>query len=119
MPDRDSHWAGWRGNSDDPNENRAVKNIVKRIRDVSLAIGVPVIVVAHLRKKDRIPRPLAPDLDDFHGASDITKIAIALAEQRHREGRQTQRRTNESHQSRPQHRTARTSKRRLCRRQGS
>jgi len=64
--------------SDDPNENRAVKNIVKRIRDVSLAIGVPVIVVAHLRKKERGHKQLVPELDDFHGTSDITKIATAV-----------------------------------------
>ena len=38
---------------------------------------MPVIVVAHLRKKDRVRRQLVPDLDDFHGASDITKIATA------------------------------------------
>ena len=61
--------------TDDANENRAVKAIIKRIRDVSLAIGVPVIVVAHLRKKDRVRRTLLPDIDDFHGSSDITKIA--------------------------------------------
>ena len=63
--------------SDDPNENRAVKDIVKRIRDNSLAIGVPVIVVAHLRKRDRGRPRLVPDIDDFHGASDIVKIATA------------------------------------------
>lgn len=64
--------------SEDPNENRAVKNIVKRIRDVSLAIGVPVIVVAHLRKQHRGHKRLTPELDDFHGTSDITKIATAV-----------------------------------------
>lgn len=56
-------------------ENRATKAIVKRIRDVSLTIGVPVIVIAHLRKKTTGNKSLVPDLDDFHGSSDITKIA--------------------------------------------
>lgn len=62
--------------SDDPNENRAYKEVTKRIRDISLSSGVPVLVIAHLRKKDRGgPRRLMPDIDDFHGSSDVTKIA--------------------------------------------
>lgn len=60
---------------DDDNENRGVKEIVKRIRDIALGLGKPVIVVAHLRKSDRRNTTLLPDLDDFHGTSDITKIA--------------------------------------------
>lgn len=57
------------------NEQRGVKEIVKRIRDISLNLGKPVIVVAHLRKSDRRTATLVPDIDDFHGTSDITKIA--------------------------------------------
>lgn len=64
--------------SDDPNENRAVKTIIKRIRDVSLAIGVPAVVVAHLRKSNPYRRTLMPEIDDFHGTSDITKIATTV-----------------------------------------
>lgn len=63
---------------DEGNENAAVKRIVKKIRDVSLCIGVPVIVVAHLRKKNRGQPRIVPDLDDFHGSSDITKIATKV-----------------------------------------
>lgn len=61
--------------TDDRDENRGYKAIVKRIRDVSLCTGVPVVLIAHLRKKDRGQKMLVPDIDDFHGTSDITKIA--------------------------------------------
>jgi hypothetical protein len=60
---------------DDDNENRAFKNVVKRIRDVSIRVGKPVLVVAHLRKPERKNAPLMPSLYDFHGTSDIAKIA--------------------------------------------
>lgn len=61
--------------ADDATETRGVRDIVKRIRDVSLNLGKPVIVVAHLRKTDKRTQALIPDIDDFHGSSDITKIA--------------------------------------------
>lgn len=61
--------------SDDPSENRAMKAITKRIRMLALSIGKPVIVVAHVRKSERRGAPLVPTLDDFHGSSDIPKIA--------------------------------------------
>ena len=50
---------------------------MKRVRDCSLSTGVPVILVAHLRKRDRTRKAVVPDVDDFHGSSDITKIATA------------------------------------------
>lgn len=58
----------------DSSENRAQKEIVKVLRDCALAIGVPIVVVAHLRKRFS-RKTLLPDLDDFMGSSDITKIA--------------------------------------------
>lgn len=60
---------------DDIGENASVKRIVKKIRDVSLATGIPCLVVAHLRKSDRSRPRLVPTVDDFHGSSDISKIA--------------------------------------------
>lgn len=61
--------------SDDPNENRGYKTIVKTVRDCALATGKPVVLVAHIRKTDRrSPNPI-PSIEDFHGSSDITKIA--------------------------------------------
>lgn len=61
--------------TDDQNENRGVKQIVKRIRDLSISMGKPVIVVAHIRKSDRRFSSKVPELEDFHGTSDISKIA--------------------------------------------
>lgn len=61
----------------DPNENAGFKRIVKQLRDTALDIGKPVIVVAHVRKAERAKtqRTLVPALEDFHGSSDIPKIA--------------------------------------------
>lgn len=61
--------------SDDSNENRGYKQVVKKIRDVALSIGKPVVVVAHVRKGDRRSGRLVPDIEDFHGTSDVPKIA--------------------------------------------
>lgn len=60
---------------DDDNENRAVKEIVKSIRDVALITGKPVVLVSHVRKRDRRTKQLVPEIEDFHGSSDIGKIA--------------------------------------------
>lgn len=60
---------------DDDNENRGFKKLVKVIRDSAIAIGKPVILVAHLKKDDSRNRTLVPVLDRVHGSSDITKIA--------------------------------------------
>lgn len=61
--------------TDDTNEHRGYKRIVKQIRDSALHAGKPVIVVAHVRKGDRRFEPLIPTIEDFHGSSDISKIA--------------------------------------------
>lgn len=60
--------------SEDANENRGYKLIVKKVRDVALGIGKPVIVVAHLRKGDRKSPQLVPSIEDFHGTSDVPKM---------------------------------------------
>ncbi len=61
--------------SDDENENRSIGGVVKKIRDISLRIGVPILLVAHLRKRDPRAKQIIATLDDFHGSSNITKIA--------------------------------------------
>jgi len=63
---------------DDSNENRALKDITKAIRDAALLMGKPVICVAHLRKKLAGDKRLLPGLDDFHGSSDLVKIATKV-----------------------------------------
>jgi hypothetical protein len=56
-------------------ENRALKEVVQTVRDVQRRIEKPVILVAHVRKADRSHKTLIPTLDDFHGSSDVSKIA--------------------------------------------
>ena len=63
---------------EDDNENRGFKTIVKKIREVTQETGIPVVLVAHLRKKDRGNNELAAGIDEFHGSSDLTKIATKI-----------------------------------------
>ena len=57
------------------NENRAMSDMVKSIRDIALICQKPFVVVAHVRKRDMRSRSLLPDLDDIHGTSNLSKIA--------------------------------------------
>jgi replicative DNA helicase len=56
------------------NENRALSDAIKKIRDVALIAGVPIVLLAHLRKSANTTFKLVPDIDDFHGSSDLTKV---------------------------------------------
>lgn len=48
---------------------------IHAIRDKALFASKPVILIAHLRKGDRNGTDGLPTLDDFHGHSDIVKVA--------------------------------------------
>ncbi len=61
--------------TDDENENRGYKRVTKQIRDAALSTGKPIVVVAHVRKGDRRFETAIPGIEDFHGSSDIPKIA--------------------------------------------
>ena len=61
--------------NDESDENRGMKAIVKSVSDAIQDVKVPIIAIAHLRKKDSHRPRLVPDIDDFHGSSDIVKIA--------------------------------------------
>lgn len=63
---------------DDDNENRAMKQIAKTVRSLALEQGKPIILVAHLRKRDRANEDLCAGIDEFHGSSDLTKIATKV-----------------------------------------
>ena len=41
---------------------------------MALNVGKPVILIAHLRKKEQGSKRLIASIDDFHGSSNITKI---------------------------------------------
>lgn len=59
---------------DGENEAKGLGDVVKTVRDISLRIGKPIILVAHLRKRDTRAKQLVATLDDFHGSSNIVKI---------------------------------------------
>lgn len=58
-------------------ENSGYKRVIKCIRDIVLRYGVPVIVIAHLRKTQggRAGATLLPLIEEFHGTSDVPKIS--------------------------------------------
>jgi hypothetical protein len=58
------------------NENAEYKLVIKALKDLSSSCKIPIVVVAHLRKKERGRKaPVISSLDDFHGTSDLVKIA--------------------------------------------
>lgn len=61
---------------DGKDENRELTQLMKTVSDVSRKIGVPFIIVAHLRKAaGGTKQSLVPDMDEYHGASGLSKIA--------------------------------------------
>jgi KaiC/GvpD/RAD55 family RecA-like ATPase len=63
---------------DSDNENAAMKSCIKRIRVLSQSLRKPIILVAHLRKKDKFLKSIVPDTEEIHGSSDIGKIATMI-----------------------------------------
>jgi len=63
---------------EDDNENRALKEIAKTVRSLALEEQKPIILIAHLRKKDRGNKELCPGMEEFHGSSDLYKIATRV-----------------------------------------
>jgi replicative DNA helicase len=55
------------------NENSEMSKLLKKLRHLTLVLGIPIICIAHLKKGSA--KTLVPELDDFHGSSEITKIA--------------------------------------------
>ena len=68
------HYLDW----DEPNDNRAIKEIAKTVRELAIVNQKPVILIAHLRKKDRGNKELVAGVDEFHGSSDLVKIATKV-----------------------------------------
>lgn len=52
--------------------------IVHEVRDMSLATGIPVILVVHLRKQGSTDRSLIPAYTEIHGSSEIYKVATKI-----------------------------------------
>jgi replicative DNA helicase len=57
------------------NETRDMTILVKNIRTMSLRFNIPFILVCHIKKKDKKFSDLIPDKDDYHGSSNIFKVA--------------------------------------------
>ena len=58
-------------------ENKALYEIIKTSRDIVLRIGKPMIMIAHLRKRDN-NTDLVPGIYEFHGSSNLPKIATRV-----------------------------------------
>ena len=65
---------------DGQEENTGLRNTIQKIRDINLAIDIPIILACHVRKNQdrRKDRPLISELDDLHGSSDISKVSTAV-----------------------------------------
>lgn len=63
---------------DDDNENRAIKKIAKTVRTLAIDEKRPIVLVAHLRKKDKKDESLVAGMEEFHGSSDLFKIATKV-----------------------------------------
>lgn len=63
---------------EDENENRAQKRFVQAASAAIAKHGVPIIAMAHVRKRDKRLGQLIVDADDIHGSSDIAKISIKI-----------------------------------------
>ncbi len=57
------------------NENRMAKQAMRRMRELVKRHHRPILLVAHIRKAERNGKRLIPVLDDFHGSSDVVKMA--------------------------------------------
>lgn len=60
---------------EEENEQKAIREIAKTARTLALEQGKPIVLVAHLRKKDRFNQELVPSIEEFHGSSELYKIA--------------------------------------------
>lgn len=58
------------------NETREMTQLIKKIRDVSALIQVPIIMIAHITEKGIKHNELVPRREDFYGASNLFKVAI-------------------------------------------
>lgn len=64
----------------DADVNRGAKRIMQSIEQVNRDTGIPLVLVAHLKKPEALRNaPLVPRLSDFHGSSDIGKIVTKAA----------------------------------------
>jgi len=63
---------------DKDTENIGLKKIMFAVRDIGQKLKIPIILIAHLRKKDIKSKVLVPDENEFHGSSEIVKNATSV-----------------------------------------
>jgi len=64
--------------TDEKNESEGLKKAIHSIRNAAIYHGKPVILLAHLRKANLSSAKTLPDIDDFHGHSDIVKVSTTV-----------------------------------------
>lgn len=60
------------------NENKELKEIISTARQCALAIKKPIVLVGHLRKTNPKTAEVCPGMEEFHGSSDLYKIATKV-----------------------------------------
>lgn len=69
-----AHYFDWEGVS----ESVALKEIVTTARDLALESQRPIILVAHLRKKNQNNKDIAAGIEEFQGSSDLYKVPTKI-----------------------------------------
>jgi replicative DNA helicase len=64
--------------TNDENEMMALGRVVKKMRHMALQEKIPIILVCHVRKKERGEVPLIPTMEDIFGHSDVYKNATKI-----------------------------------------
>lgn len=64
--------------SEEKNENTALKTIVRGIKDITALFRKPVILVVQMRKMDKKNSGLIPDIEEIYGTSEISKTATKI-----------------------------------------
>lgn len=65
--------------NDNEDEHRAMGDLVKLIRDIQLQeVGKPIVLVAHLRKRDQRSKKIFVEEGDFHGSGNIGKVCTQM-----------------------------------------
>jgi hypothetical protein len=61
---------------DERDENKAMRKIAKVARRLTQELKIPIVLIAHLRKRQGGEKTeLVPGIEEFHGSSDLPKIA--------------------------------------------
>ncbi len=63
---------------DEDKANKEYSEIVKTVRDLALLSSKPIVLVSHVRKRDRRDQSFLPDVEDIFGTSNIYKIATKV-----------------------------------------